>query len=369
MEPGISKDEGSDIIELTGGGYLIAGASQTVVGQLPHDDAYIIRIDAQGDSVWTKVFGGAGGEEAQRIKPTPDGHFVYIGSSSSFSTGGLDDWDFYLVKIDIDGNEIWTKHYGGSLWDKSGSVIVAHDGGFLMSGYTSSPEFGADEPDFFLVKTDADGNQEWTQVYGFDDFRDGGGEVIATSDGGYFVLGGASLDYDPGLEDYRSDIWVIKTDAAGNKEWDHLIGGYHDEGASCVRQTADGGYIISGGTETWNSIIGHKDIYLLKLDRQGGFTDVSRDDAVVPVDYSLGQNYPNPFNNETVINYSIVRPSHVRVTVYNILGRAVLNPVDTYQQPGVYNIRLDAHDLISGLYFYQIEAEDFKQTKRMLLMK
>jgi hypothetical protein len=363
------KDEGSDIIELPGGGYLIAGASQTVVGQLPHDDAYIIRIDAQGNEVWSKVFGGLGGEEAQRLKPMPDGNFVFIGSTSSFSTGGLDDWDFYLVKIDIDGNEIWTKTYGGSSWDRSGSVIIAGDGGFVMSGYTASPEFGAEEPDAFLVKTDADGEIEWTQVYGFDDFRDGGGEVIATEDGGYFILGGASLDYDPGLEEYRSDIYVIKTDAAGNKVWDRLIGGYHNEGASCVRQTADGGYIISASSETYNTMIGYRDIYLLKLDRNGLFTDVRMEADALPVDYSLSQNYPNPFNSSTIISYSLFKGSRVRLTLYNVLGQPVRTLVDAFQQAGIYTIHLDAGDLESGMYIYRIETEEFSESKHMLLIR
>ena len=365
------EDDGSDIVEMTGGGYLVLGTSQSITGDLPHNDAYLIKLDAAGNEVWAepKLYGGDGGDNGARIKPTSDGNYVFIGSSSTYSTGGATDWDFWLTKIDPDGNEIWHENYGGSNWDYSGSVIETADGGFLMSGNTSSAEFGATEPDALLIKADANGIFQWHKKYGFADFQDGGGEVIATQDGGYFILGRAELDYDEGLEVYYSDIYIIKTDMDGNKEWDQLLGGYHNEGASCVRQTDDGGYIISASTGSYNPLIGHRDNYLLKLDGNGEYTDVCCDGFFTPTEFGLAQNYPNPFNNGTTISYNLSRDSQVRLTVFNLLGQAVEVLVDAHQPAGAHKIRLHADEWMSGLYFYQIEAAGYKETRRMLLMK
>ncbi len=354
-------DSGSDLIPTSDGGYLIAGRSTTA----QDENAYLIKIDASGNLIWDKVYGGSAGENAASIKATGDGNYIFVGSSSSYKTGGTGDYDFYLVKIDATGNVIWEKNYGGSDWDRGASVLVMNDGGYLMAGWTASPEFGAVARDIFLIKTDASGNKQWQKLFGWE-HQDETAEVIATADGGYLVVGSSERYYDAPLETWRPDVYIIKTDATGNEEWSKTFGGLHNEGASSGRQVNDGGFIVSGGTSSYGK---DSDIYLLKLDRLGGFTAVLEYPAITPGKFQLSQNYPNPFNSRTHIEYQLPEKTNIQITIYNIHGQMVGTLVHDFQQAGSYLIKFEAGDLPSGLYFYQIKTNDFSETKRMLLLK
>ncbi|MCU0643546.1 MAG: choice-of-anchor D domain-containing protein, partial [bacterium] len=187
-------DNASEIIQATDGGYIIAGSTITNVS----NDAYLIKIDDSGNIIWEKIYGGTGGENAASIKPTGDGSYIFVGSTSTNYTGALGDFDFYLVKIDATGNIIWEKHYGGTDWDQAGNVLITNDSGYLISGWTASPEFGAVARDVFLVKFDAAGNKQWQKLFGWE-HHDGAAEVIATEDGGYLVAGSSERYYDAPL--------------------------------------------------------------------------------------------------------------------------------------------------------------------------
>jgi hypothetical protein len=354
-------DSGSDLIPTGDGGYLIAGRSTTA----QDENAYIIKIDANGNLLWDKVYGGSAGENAASIKATGDGGYIFLGSTSSYKSGGTGDYDFYLVKIDAAGNVIWEKNYGGSDWDRGVSVIVTNDGGYLMAGWTASPEFGAVARDICLIKIDASGNKQWQKLFGWE-HQDEAAELIATADGGYLVVGSSERYYDAPLETWRPDVYIIKTDAAGNEEWSKTYGGLHNEGASCVRQVNDGGFIVSGGTSSYSK---DSDVYLLKIGRHGGFSPVSGQRPLSPQGFRLEQNYPNPFNGTTSIRYQLPQKTNIRITIYNIHGQVVRTLIHDFQPAGSYIIKFDADALPSGLYFYQLNTDDFSETKRMLLLK
>ena len=354
-------DRGSDIIPTSDGGYLIAGRSTTALDE----NAYLIKIDANGNRLWERNYGGPAGENAASIKPTSDGGYIFLGSTSSYNTGGSGDFDLYLVKIDASGNMIWEKNYGGSDWDRGASVIVTADGGYLMAGWTSSPEFGAVARNVYLVKTDAAGNKQWQKLYGWEHV-DEAAEVIATTDGGYLIVGSSERYYDAPMETWRPDVYVIKTDGSGNEEWSQTYGGLHNEGASSVRQVSTGGYIISGSTSSYSK---DSDIYLLKIGRFGGFSAVTETREILPAKFGLEQNYPNPFNSSTIIPYQLSQKTSVQITIYNIHGQIVRTQVNEPQQAGSHIIKFQADDLPSGLYFYQLKTNGFTETKRMLLLK
>lgn len=354
-------DGASEIIPALDGGFIIAGSTQTEISK----DAYLIKIDDNGKVIWEKTYGGAGGENAASIKPTGDGGYVFVGSTSTYYTGSTGDFDFYLVKIDAAGNVVREKHYGGTDWDQAGSVIVTSDGGYLIAGWTASPEFGAVARDVFLVKLDAALNKQWQKLFGWE-HHDGAAEVIATNDGGYLIAGSSERYYDAPLETWRPDIYVIKTDADANEEWSKTFGGIHNEGASCVRQVSDGGYIISGSTSSYSK---DSDIYLLKLDRSGGFSPVFDYRQTLAGDFHLAQNYPNPFNNSTMIQYQLPYKSNIQIDIYNIRGQIIRTLAQHFQQAGSYEIQFEAGELTSGLYFYQVKTDYLSETKRMLLMK
>jgi hypothetical protein len=115
-----------------------------------------------------------------------------------------------------------------------------------------------------------------------------------------------------------------------------------------------------------------KYFYRLKQIDFNGVFDYSNEIEVevnAPVEFSLDQNYPNPFNPSTTINYSIAEPTIVKIAVYNLLGQEVALIVNEYKEAGQYNVRFDASALTSGAYFYTIETQQFKQTRKMLLAK
>jgi len=132
----------------------------------------------------------------------------------------------------------WSQTYGGAKDDKATCVIQTSDGGYVIAGVTSS--FGAGGDDFWIVKTDASGNMQWNQTYGGPE-NDQAAKIIQTGGGGYAIIG-TTWSYGDG----ESDIWLIKTDSSGNRQWDKTYGETKDDTAASVVQTADGGYALAG---------------------------------------------------------------------------------------------------------------------------
>ncbi|NQT31163.1 MAG: Ig-like domain-containing protein, partial [Deltaproteobacteria bacterium] len=154
-----------------------------------------------------------------------------------------------------DGGEQWNQTFGGLSDDYGRSVAQSSDGGYIIAGYTWS--YGAGSEDVWLIKTDADGNKEWDKTFGGSSI-DGSDSVAETSDGGY-IIAGETLSYGSG--DF--DVWLVKTDTNGNKEWDKTFGGSVYERGYSVAQTSDGGYIITG--RTWSYGAGGYDAWLIKV--------------------------------------------------------------------------------------------------------
>ena len=154
---------------------------------------------------------------------------------------------------------LWTKTFGGSDYNECYSVIQTSDGGFLAAGYTES--YGAGEEDFWLIKTDSRGNKIWDKTFGGSKL-DYCNSVIQTADGG-FLAAGYTESYGAVLRDF----WLIKTDSRGNKIWDKTFGGSWWDECSSVIQTADGGFLAAGYTESYGA--GEADFWLIKLDAEG----------------------------------------------------------------------------------------------------
>ena len=152
-----------------------------------------------------------------------------------------------LIKTDSNGNVEWTKTFGGSC-NCGNSVQQTSDGGYVIGGGGS---------DVCLIKTDSNGNEEWNKTFGGSD-KDEGYSVQQTTDGGY-VIAGYTSSYGDG---YDADIWLIKTDSHGNEEWNKTFGGSNMDFGSSVQQTTDGGYIIAGYTMSYGSGL---NVWLIKL--------------------------------------------------------------------------------------------------------
>ncbi|MCX7012548.1 MAG: dockerin type I repeat-containing protein [Candidatus Sumerlaeota bacterium] len=251
---GANFDYGNSVQQTTDGGYVLAGWTQSYGAG--GDDAWLIKTDAAGNKQWDRTFGGASGDWAASVQQTADGGYVLAGYTDSYGAGGGDAW---LIKTDATGNKQWDRTFGGALHDWADSVQQTADGGYVLAGGTDS--YGVGGGDVWLIKTDEYGNKEWDRTFGGANY-DGAGSVQQTSDGGYVIAGGTQ-SYGVG----GGDAWLIKTDEDGNEEWDHTSGGVDWDWANSVQQTSDGGYVYAGCMRT--SGPGYADVWLVKTDAAG----------------------------------------------------------------------------------------------------
>lgn len=252
---GSGEEDGANFIQQTAdGGYILAG--WTLLPGVGAWDFWLVKIDSSGEEEWNKTIGGPADERAASVQETTDGGYVVVGSTDSYGLGG---WDFWMVKTDDSGEEQWRKTFGGPDGDVAFSVQQTSDGGYIVAGWTMS--YIAEGWDFWMVKTDDGGEREWSRIFGGAG-DDGAFCVQQTSDGGYIICGGTE-SYGAGGEDF----WIVKTDDRGGEEWNKTFGGDDDDAALSVQQTSDGGYIIAGWTKSYGA--GEEDFWLVKTDDVG----------------------------------------------------------------------------------------------------
>jgi hypothetical protein len=249
-----SKDWGHSVQQTVDGGYIIAGVSWRPGGW--QSDVYLIKTNAHGSKVWSKTFGRGDVNSGNSVKQTMDRGYIIAGTTwSSDKTHS----DIYLVKTDTDGNEIWSRTYGGSRMDEGYSVCQTKDRGYIIAGRTDS--FGKGKDDVYLIKTDDNGNMLWTRTFG-GSRMDQGYSVRQTTDAGY-IIAGRTDSFGKG----KTDVYLIKTDDNGNMVWSRTFGGKSRDEGNSVRRTADRGYIVAGST--WSYSGKNSDVYLIKTDADG----------------------------------------------------------------------------------------------------
>ncbi len=237
------------------GGYAMVGSTGSKMGST-QGYVWLVKAGADGYELWNRTYGGPENDNAMALVHNSDGGYTIAGSTGSFGAGSS---DFWLVRTDADGNELWNRTYGGPEIDLARSLVQTSDGGYAILGITRS--FGAGKVDFWLVKTDADGILQWSQTYGGpeDDFAL---NAVETSDSGYALIGN-TVTYGAG----GSDFWLIKTDSTGNELWNKTYGGPGSESGLCLVQTIDGGYALTGSTASYGA--GDQDFWLVKTDADG----------------------------------------------------------------------------------------------------
>jgi len=353
---GPSDDWANCVQQTMDGGFAIAGYTKSFgVGSA---DVYFVKTDSLGNVLWDTTYGGSSYDGGYCVQQTTDGGYIIVGITASFGVGQD---DVYLIKTDSLGDVVWDTTYGGSSYDGGYCVQQTTDGGYIIVGETAS--FGVGQDDVYLIRTDSLGSTLWDTTYG-GGFDDRGFSVEETFDGGY-IVGGSTNSFGAGLY----DVYLIKTDSLGNLLWDVTYGGTSDDWSNSMQPTSDGGYVVAGYTNSFGA--GGGDVYLIKTDESGlvGIQEKSEKLYVKGSRAVLSQNIPNPFHTRTVISYSLPATTKVTLEAYDVAGRLVETFVNETQGPGVYHVRWIMKDNRSGVYFYRLQGGEFTYTKKMVLLR
>ncbi len=285
---GTADDVANSIKQTPDGGYIVAGYSTSnnfdVTENHGKEDYWVVRLDGNGKIIWQKSFGGSRSDRAFAVELTADGGFLVAGYSASndgdvtIHHGDTTNTDYWIIKLDSNGNMKWQKSLGGFNDDVAYSIHQTADRGFIVAGSSYSVDtVGGDitlshgTVDFWVVKLDSMGVLKWQRSYGGSEF-DEAYSIDLTSDGGYIVAGySSSNDGDVTHNNGQSDFWIIKLDGIGNLKWQKSFGGSSTDAALSVKQTFDGGFIIAGNNDssTISDNHGGNDYFIVKLDSLG----------------------------------------------------------------------------------------------------
>lgn len=295
---GTNSDELFSLQQTADGGYILGGYSDSPVSpdksqpSKGDKDYWVIKLNASGTKVWDKTIGGSGPDELRFLQQTSDGGYILGGSSKS--PAGLDKsqplvspyhLDYWVVKLDANGNKVWDKAFGGDHYDELFDVKQTADGGYILGGWSKS-EAGPDKSQtshnvhsYWIIKLNASGVKTWDKTYGTTNNTELH-SINQTTDGGY-ILGGSAWE---GIGRDKNqptkggpDYWVVKVDSVGKIEWDKDYGGSGWETLNFVKQTTNGGYVLGGSSSSypgWGSdkteiSQGFEDYWILQLDRFG----------------------------------------------------------------------------------------------------
>ena len=276
------------------GGFIIGGftASDSGGNKTQHlqggFDYYVVKVDADGVLQWEKDFGGTSDDLLYSVKQCKDGGYILGGTSYSGINGDKtqDNWgytDYWIIKTDSNGVKQWDKDFGGTDIEGFYSLQQTYDGGYILGGYSYSPISGnktqdsIGQKDYWIIKTDSAGIMLWDKAYGGTE-DDWFYSLQQTADSG-FIFGGFSNSNISGDKTQVSqggyDYWIVKTDSAGNKQWDKDYGGTSIDGLFSLQQTHDGGYILGGislsgiGGDKTQPSWGAYDYWIVKTDAIG----------------------------------------------------------------------------------------------------
>jgi len=235
---GDRHDEAYSALITNKGNYIVIGSTGRV-----NYDVLMMMVDSLGDTLWSKTYGGDSLDFGRSVCQTKDGGYIIVGSTKSF---GLGERDAYLIKTDSAGDTLWTKVYGGSDNEFIEDVKQKDDGGYIIVGGTYS--YGEGGEDVYLLRIDSLGDTLWTKTYGGSE-DDRAEEVQVTDDGG-FILAGWTRSFGEGME----DIYLLRTDSLGDTLWTKTYGGLLGDGSRCLQLTPDGGYILAGHKRSSESL-------------------------------------------------------------------------------------------------------------------
>lgn len=289
---GTKNESGQSIAKTSDGGYVILGYSQSADGDISDKnnesfDFWVLKFDSDHNLQWSKTFGGTDDDRGNTIIQTQDGGYAIIGYTSSNDLDISENagaQDYWIVKLNANGDLIWQKSFGYVGSDIGYTLLQSHDGGYLITGVldvtasggegnTRMPNARHAGGDYWAIKLDANGNKEWSKYYG-GSFTDTPYDAIQTSDNGYIIVGSSDSD-DVDISDNKGtyDFWVIKISDTGTLIWEHSFGGSEIDEARAIAHSGDGNFLIVGDTRSSDQNVsqnnGAADLWLIKISPDG----------------------------------------------------------------------------------------------------
>ena len=366
---GSSEDSVSSVVE-TPQGFLMVGYSYSSDENIPANkggtDAFAAFYDKQGNLQWVKNYGGSRYDYASSVVADDDG-FVIAGKSASvngdllntnyhLNASGVFYTDYWIFKIDFSGNMIWSKYYGGFAEDQAKSVVKASDGGYIVAGTVQSSggdiPFGNDE-NYWVVKLDVNGNLQWQKGYGGSGF-DVPEEIRQTQDGGYILTGlttgnGADVTgYHSGLP---GDMWALKISSTGILEWQRSLGGSKIDKGMGIVEANDGGFVVIGATaspggdgDPIGPVNTGNDLWLVKLN----LNTLNVDEAHTGIKDQINI-YPNPVKGTLNFSSEAAKKDNTFV-IYSIDGKLML-------KGNAQNNKINVESLLKGTYLIKFGSQ------------
>jgi gliding motility-associated-like protein len=283
------------VTKTSDGGFVMVGFANAIPNW--GSDVWIVKLDAGGNVIWEKTFGGNDVDLAKSVIQTADGGYIVLGETSSVNADATDNHgnsDVWIIRLDAAGTLIWKRCYGGSSNEKPGGIVQNNDGTFTIAATTLSNNgdlTGVTLPatnilnwafscNTWLFKINAQGNILWQQCYGGsrDEYAE---DIKLLADGGYIVVGKSnSNDGDVSGNhmngtSFQDDMWVFRTNAAGSILWQKCLGGSSIDQGTAIITTDDGGYAAIGRSMSVDGDVtglhpgGWSDIWVVKLDANG----------------------------------------------------------------------------------------------------
>ncbi|MCD4818721.1 MAG: T9SS type A sorting domain-containing protein [Candidatus Cloacimonetes bacterium] len=352
----IENDRAQYVEQTADGGFILTGGTGNLEDD--HQDFWLIKTDEYGNMEWEQTYGGTGNEKAYTVHQNPDGSYILSGLTESFGNGAFDMW---LIKTDEFGNELWNRTFGGTENENAYSMQILPNGGYILAGVTKS--YGQGDYDVWLIEVDSLGFEIWNETYGTPQV-DYCYSVDITSDGNY-VLGG--LTNSTPNSDF--DVLAIKVSDQGEELWTAKVGGSLNDFAIFVEQTDDGGYILTGYSNSFGN--GDNDIYAVKLDAD----NINSSDEIFNKPSGLNfLNYPNPFNPSTTISFDLITKDvqDAKLEIYNLKGQKIRQySIFNDQSSIIWDGTDEARNRVSsGIYFSVLKNNGNTLTsKKMLLFK
>jgi hypothetical protein len=340
------------------------------------NDVFVAKYDTSGNFIWVRKFGGAIYDYGESISADLNGNIFITGRFVEDPRPQYYDSDIFVAKYNSVGNLVWIKtalcnfdNSGHSISADSygNSYVTGHFSGLVVFGtnYLNSSGY----TDIFIAKYDSSGNCLWAKQYGGSEYDYGGLGISTDAVGNSYITGS--------FHGNSADIIIAKYGTDGNRFWVVEAGGsLFDEGQS-IATDGYGNIYVTGyfrGSVMFDTTqlvsAGGKDIFITKIN-----TPVTAlEENLMPSEIQLHQNYPNPFNPSTKIKFEIPDQDRndkalVTLKVYDILGREVATLVNEEKPAGEYELEFNAANLPSGIYFYQLKAGEFTETKKMVLLR